>query len=184
MTAASKSPYRIAGVTLDGATVARRSPEIEQERPADLKSPKSRLQELAQRAGMPMPRVAVSPSEQPNAFATGRNPSHAAVAVTEGILNLLNDEELEGVLASELPARKFSYTRSDGSAWTLTLKDVVDRAGLLEMAYNPNDCVETRWGAPHESEEALTCRRRAPEAQAALMREAREWFRTRTRPAT
>ena len=55
--------------------------------------------------------------------------------------------ELEGVLASELAARKFSYPRSDGSAWTLALKDVLDRAAALEMAYNLNDCVELRWGA-------------------------------------
>ncbi len=67
--------------------------------------------------------------------------------------------ELESVLASELSARKFSYTRSDGSAWTLALKDVLDRAADLEMAYNPNDCVELRWGAPDKSDEASTCKR-------------------------
>ena len=70
--------------------------------------------------------------------------------------------ELEGVLASELAARKFSYTRSDGSQWTLALKDVIDRASALEMAYNVNDCVELRWGAPDESDEASTCKRHAP----------------------
>src|SRR6185437_2976528 len=64
--------------------------------------------------------------------------------------------ELEGVLAAELAARKFSYTRSDGSAWTLALKDVVDRTTALEMAYNVNDCVELRWGAPEKSDEAAT----------------------------
>jgi heat shock protein HtpX len=56
----------------------------------------------AQRAGLPMPRVYVIPSGSPNAFATGRNPQHAAVAVTEGILDLLTPDELEGVLAHEL----------------------------------------------------------------------------------
>ncbi len=57
---------------------------------------------LATRAGIPMPRVYVIPSETPNAFATGRNPQHAVVAVTEGIMRILDEEELEGVLAHEL----------------------------------------------------------------------------------
>src|SRR5579871_875391 len=90
--------------------------------------------------------------------------------------------ELEGVLASELAARKFSYTRSDGSAWTLTLKDVIDRMAALEMAYNLNDCVELRWGAPEKSDEAATCKRHAPAAQRAKMAEYRIWFHERRRP--
>ena len=57
---------------------------------------------LAQKAELPMPKVYVIPDKSPNAFATGRNPEHAAVAATEGILNLLNDDELEGVMAHEL----------------------------------------------------------------------------------
>ncbi len=57
---------------------------------------------LATRAGVPMPRVYMIPSETPNAFATGRNPDHAVVAVTEGIMRILDEEELEGVLAHEL----------------------------------------------------------------------------------
>src|ERR1700744_2204461 len=57
---------------------------------------------LAAKQGLPMPKVYVIPSESPNAFATGRNPKHASVAVTHGILGLLDDEELEGVLAHEL----------------------------------------------------------------------------------
>jgi hypothetical protein len=90
--------------------------------------------------------------------------------------------ELESVLAAELSSRKFSYTRSDGTQWTLALKDVLDRASDLEMAYNPNDCVELRWGAPDKSEEASTCVRHAPLAQRAKMAEYRAWFHERRRP--
>src|SRR6266571_2372283 len=68
--------------------------------------PESRLyhivDRLAKRAGLPQPRCYIIPDPSPNAFATGRNPEHAAVAATEGILTLLSDEELKGVLAHEL----------------------------------------------------------------------------------
>ncbi|HEV8346423.1 MAG TPA: zinc metalloprotease HtpX [Vicinamibacterales bacterium] len=60
------------------------------------------VQRLAARAGLPMPKVYVIPQPSPNAFATGRNPDHAAVAATEGILQILTEEELEGVIAHEL----------------------------------------------------------------------------------
>jgi hypothetical protein len=91
--------------------------------------------------------------------------------------------ELQAALASELAARKISYTRSDGSQWTLSVKDVVDRATDLEMAYNPNDCVELRWGASENSEEASTCKRHAPQVQRAKMSGYRGWFRERHWPA-
>ncbi len=90
--------------------------------------------------------------------------------------------QLQSALASELAARTFSYTRSDGSAWTLSLKDVMDRAADLEMGYNPNDCVELRWGAPDGSAEAATCTRRAPAGQRAKMTDYRNWFRERRWP--
>jgi heat shock protein HtpX len=60
------------------------------------------VEQLTQKAGLPMPKLFVIPTDSPNAFATGRNPNHASVAVTQGILNLLDDAELEGVLAHEL----------------------------------------------------------------------------------
>ena len=91
--------------------------------------------------------------------------------------------EMQNVLTSELATRKFSYTRSDGSQWTLALKDVVSRAGDLEMGYNPNDCVELRWGATGNSQEASTCKRHASSAQRAKMTNYRSWFRERHWPA-
>jgi hypothetical protein len=90
--------------------------------------------------------------------------------------------ELQRILTSELGARSFSYPRSDGSPWKLTVKDVIDRVGALEMAYNPNDCVERRWGAQDRSSEASTCKRQAPQAQRAKMTEYRAWFSERRRP--
>ena len=91
--------------------------------------------------------------------------------------------ELERTLASEIATRKFTYTRTDGSTWELALKDVIDRMGGLEMAYNVNDCVELRWGASEKSEEAATCKRRAPGAQRTKMADYRAWFHDRSRPA-
>lgn len=60
------------------------------------------IRRLSQRAGLPMPKVFIIPQEAPNAFATGRNPEHSAVAVTQGLLKLMDQDELEGVLAHEL----------------------------------------------------------------------------------
>jgi heat shock protein HtpX len=60
------------------------------------------VERLSQKVGLPMPKIYLIPTDSPNAFATGRNPNHASVAVTQGILGLLNDEELEGVIAHEL----------------------------------------------------------------------------------
>jgi hypothetical protein len=108
---------------------------------------------------------------RPERYAMPRNKSIADVKA-----------ELQRVLASELTTRKFSYPRSDGSQWTLTLKDVFDRMSVLEMAYNPNDCVELRWGASERSDEAATCRKHAPSAQRAKMTKYRAWFHERRRP--
>jgi hypothetical protein len=109
-----------------------------------------------------------------------RRPERYAMPKDKGVADV--KVELESVLASELAARKFSYVRSDGSQWTLALKDIVDRTAELEMAYNVNDCVELRWGAPDKSDEASTCKRHAPEAQRAKMTEYRAWFHERRRP--
>jgi hypothetical protein len=90
--------------------------------------------------------------------------------------------ELVARLARELHERKFKYVRSDGTDFELALQDVVDREPVLEMAYNPNDCVEARWGAPAGSEEALPCKGHAPAAQVARMTAYRSWFHERKRP--
>jgi len=110
-----------------------------------------------------------------------RRPERYAMPAGKSVAEI--KAELDGMLASELAARKFSYTRSDGSEWTLTLKDVLDRTTALEMAYNINDCVELRWGAPEGSEEVVTCKRHAPLAQREKMAaDYRPWFAERRRP--
>jgi heat shock protein HtpX len=76
-----------------------RASEVEQ---GDQPSLYQMVDELRQRAALPMPKVYIIPSEQPNAFATGRNPEHAAVAVSQGILRLLSKDELRGVIGHEL----------------------------------------------------------------------------------
>lgn len=81
------------------------------------------VRRLTTRAAVPMPRIYLIPSDTPNAFATGRNPEHAAVAVTEGILRTLDDEELEGVLAHEL-----SHVKNRD---TLTMTIAATLAGVI-----------------------------------------------------
>ena len=90
--------------------------------------------------------------------------------------------DLEAMLRTESAARRVVYARSDGSPWTLTLADVLARAEALEVAYDPNDCVEVRWGAPPGSAESSTCHRRAPAEQAARLARYRPWFHERRRP--
>ena len=91
--------------------------------------------------------------------------------------------EIAEKLQAELARRTFEYTRSDGSAQTLTLATLVARQKALEMAYNPNDCPELRWGAPEGSPELSTCGRRKPAEQRTEMERVRRWFVTRDRPA-
>lgn len=89
---------------------------------------------LRQKAGLPMPTVAIAPSEQPNAFATGRNPSNAVVCCTAGILKLINKDELEGVLAHELAHIKHRHMLVGTIAATM--------AGAVAMVGNV-----IKWGA-------------------------------------
>lgn len=81
-------------------------------------------------------------------------------------------------------AREYSifYIRSDGKRQELTLADIIDRMKALEMGYNPNDCIEIRWGAPRGSDESFSCSRHAPPDQIEKMLTYRSWFRDRIRP--
>lgn len=91
---------------------------------------------------------------------------------------------VERAHAKAVEERALEYTRTDGSAWRLTVGELLARKSALEMAYNPNDCVEVRWGAPEGSPERATCRRNAPPEQRAKMASSyRPWFREGRRPS-
>lgn len=88
-------------------------------------------------------------------------------------------EQLHGQRTAETTIQ---YTRSNGEPWELSIAEVLERKPAFEMGYNPNDCVETRWGAEPGSEEYASCRRHAPAAQIRQMAAVRQWFRDAKRP--
>lgn len=90
--------------------------------------------------------------------------------------------KLKAELSTALKAKTIQYTKSNGESQTLSLWDLSQRLGAFEVAYNPNDCVEIRWGAPQESEEYQTCKRHAPRSQLRKMKRYRAWFKDRKRP--
>lgn len=112
-----------------------------------------------------------------------RNPEAWGAGTGDGALKKLR-ETLKAARDEMLadPALVIEYTRSDGSTWKLPIAELIERAAALEVAYNPNDCPEVRWGAPEGSKEAETCRRRAPTEQRRKMKAYREWFHDRRRP--
>ena len=81
-----------------------------------------------------------------------------------------------------LGSHHVTYRRSNGAEQRLTLGTVLARQVILEMGYNPNDCIEIRWGAPEGNAERASCSRHAPEEQLNRMRSYRTWFHTRSRP--
>lgn len=104
-------------------------------------------------------------------------------------LFLLNDrdpqqasDEIAQHHTKRIREHSIRYTRSDGSIRELSLADILARKPAFEAAYNPNDCVEFRWGALPDSEEYTPCNRRAPAAQRAKMEQYRIWFREMRRP--
>lgn len=89
---------------------------------------------------------------------------------------------IERLHARRMAETSIGYVRSDGSPWRLTLAELYGRRSALEAAYNPNDCVERRWGATSATGDFATCRRQAPAEQRARMEEYRPWFREARRP--
>lgn len=91
---------------------------------------------------------------------------------------------LKSVLEKKVAKLTITYKRSDGSAQKLTLAEILKRRDSFEMAYNPNDGAEIRWGAPEKSEERSTCRRQASASQQKTMQSVRKWFHGRLHPPT
>ncbi len=92
--------------------------------------------------------------------------------------------KLQSILDRKVSELSITYTRTDGSLQQLTVGEILKRKDAFEMAYNPNDGIEIRWGAPDNSEERSTCRRRAPSYQVEKMRSVRTWFQKRLHPPT
>jgi hypothetical protein len=84
---------------------------------------------------------------------------------------------VERLHAQRIREHFITYFRSDGSSWRLSLAEIYKRMPELEIAYNPNDCVERRWGATPVTPDYGTCRRRSPAEQQERMEEYRLWFR-------
>jgi len=93
-------------------------------------------------------------------------------------------KNLEALLEKKVNELSITYTRSDGSKQTLTIAEILKRKDSFEMAYNPNDGAEIRWGAPENSAERSTCKRRVPANQLATMNKVRVWFQKRLHPPT
>ena len=93
-------------------------------------------------------------------------------------------DKLQLILDKKASGLSVSYIRTDGSEQQLTVSELLNRRDAFEMAYNPNDGIEIRWGAPAGSDEIATCRRHAPAGQTEKMRSVRSWFRKRLHPPT
>ena len=93
-------------------------------------------------------------------------------------------KNLESRLAKKTNELSITYTRSNGDKQTLTIAEILKRKDAFELAYNPNDGAEIRWGAPENSEERSTCKRHVPAGQLATMNKVRIWFQKRLHPPT
>jgi hypothetical protein len=93
-------------------------------------------------------------------------------------------QKLQQLLEQKANALTITYTRSDGNQQKLSLNDLLKRRDAFEIGYNPNDCAEIRWGAPENSDERASCKRKAPPYQQKNMEKVREWFSKRLHPPT
>ena len=93
-------------------------------------------------------------------------------------------KNLEDFLTKKLSELSITYTRTNGAEQKLTLTEILKRRDAFEMAYNPNDGIEIRWGAPEKSEERSSCKRHVPAGQLEKMNTVRRWFQKRLHPPT
>ncbi len=93
-------------------------------------------------------------------------------------------KKLESFLAKKIGELSITYVRTNGKEQTLTMEELLKRKAAFEMAYNPNDGIEIRWGAPENSEERSSCHRHVPAGQLEKMRQVRVWFQKRLHPPT
>jgi hypothetical protein len=107
---------------------------------------------------------------------------HPELFVLQGEGAATAAEQIEKLHVQKIHERFITYTRSDGSPGRLSLAELYARRPGLEVAYNPNDCVERRWGAAPGMPDFGTCRRQSPAAQRARMEDYRPWFREARRP--
>jgi hypothetical protein len=116
-------------------------------------------------------------------FSTPNRDLRLLIAMDE-VLNYPDINKYKAIFDQKASELSVTYTRSDGSLQKLTIAEILKRRDAFEMAYNPNDGPEIRWGAPEKSDEILTCRRRAPASQLEKMRSVRAWFSKRLHPPT
>ena len=100
------------------------------------------------------------------------------------VKNELAKKNIEALMDQKLTELSITYTRSNGTAQKLTMAEILKRRDAFEIAYNPNDGVEIRWGAPENSEERSTCRRHVSADQMKKMNAVRVWFQKRLHPPT
>ena len=106
---------------------------------------------------------------------------------TSKYLNLFLEQikkKLQSLLSQKISELSINYTRTDGSTQKLTIGEILERRDAFEMAYNPNDGIEIRWGAPENSSERAGCNRHAPPSQLEKMRSVRTLFSKRLHPPT